>query len=64
MISVELSYIAKTLDWRLVGQDMSIENLCTDSRQVKTGDCFIALYGDNFDADGDRRWGCRRRHRR
>ena len=50
MISVELSYIAKTLGWRLVGQDMSIDNLCTDSRQVKTGDCFIALYGDNFDA--------------
>ena len=50
MISVELSYIAKTLDWRLVGQDKPIENLCTDSRQVKAGDCFIALYGDNFDA--------------
>ncbi|OIQ48509.1 MAG: hypothetical protein BM565_01130 [Gammaproteobacteria bacterium MedPE] len=50
MISVELSYIAKTLDWRLVGQDASIENLCTNSRQVKAGDCFIALYGDNFDA--------------
>lgn len=50
MISVELSYIAKSLDWQLIGEDTSIDSVCTDSRQVKDGDCFIALYGDNFDA--------------
>jgi UDP-N-acetylmuramoyl-tripeptide--D-alanyl-D-alanine ligase len=50
MISVQLSYIASTLGWRLVGDDRMIESVCTDSRSVKIGDCFIALYGDNFDA--------------
>jgi len=50
MISVQLSYIASTLGWRLVGNDRAIEQVCTDSRNVKIGDCFIALYGDNFDA--------------
>jgi len=50
MISVQLSYIASTLGWRLIGNDGAIEKVSTDSRSVETGDCFIALYGDNFDA--------------
>jgi len=50
MIKVKLSYIAAQLGWRLLGPDQTIDSVVTDSRQVKTGDCFIALYGDNFDA--------------
>lgn len=50
MISVKLSYIAKTLGWHLVGDDITISSVSTDSRTAKKGDCFIALYGDNFDA--------------
>jgi len=50
MINVKLSYIAKTLGWRHVGPDIEINQVVTDSRTVNEGDCFIALYGDNFDA--------------
>jgi len=50
MISIKLSYIAKTLGWQLLGDDVVIDSICTDSRSVSKGDCFIALYGDSFDA--------------
>ncbi|NRA70694.1 MAG: UDP-N-acetylmuramoyl-tripeptide--D-alanyl-D-alanine ligase [Gammaproteobacteria bacterium] len=50
MIAVKLSYIAQQLGWRLLGPDQVITQLVTDSRLVQSGDCFIALYGDNFDA--------------
>ena len=50
MISVQISYIAATLGWRIVGNDAVINNVCTDSREINKGDCFIALYGDSFDA--------------
>ncbi|MDP2561458.1 UDP-N-acetylmuramoyl-tripeptide--D-alanyl-D-alanine ligase [Psychrobium sp. 1_MG-2023] len=50
MIPVKLSYIAETLGWQHFGEDVEITQVTTDSRQVKSGDCFIALYGDNFDA--------------
>ncbi|MGB0835793.1 MAG: UDP-N-acetylmuramoyl-tripeptide--D-alanyl-D-alanine ligase [Psychrobium sp.] len=50
MIPLSLSYIAQTLGWRLIGEDQTLSSLSTDSRQVDKGDCFIALYGDNFDA--------------
>ncbi len=50
MIAVKLSYIAKTLGWRHIGPDIEIKQVVTDSRKVTAGDCFIALYGDNFDA--------------
>ncbi len=50
MISVHISYIATTLGWRVVGNDAVINNVCTDSRAINKGDCFIALYGDSFDA--------------
>jgi len=50
MITVKLSYIASELGWRHVGPDVEITQVVTDSRQVDAGDCFIALYGENFDA--------------
>ena len=50
MISVKLSYISAQLGWRLIGPDQMIGEVVTDSRTVNDGDCFIALYGDNFDA--------------
>lgn len=50
MIPIQLSYIANRLGWRLIGHDAVIENVSTDSRNISKGDCFVALYGDNFDA--------------
>ncbi|NRA52858.1 MAG: UDP-N-acetylmuramoyl-tripeptide--D-alanyl-D-alanine ligase [Gammaproteobacteria bacterium] len=50
MIAVKLSYIVAQLGWRLLGPDRVIESVITDSRQVTTGDCFVALYGETFDA--------------
>jgi len=50
MISIKLSYIAQVLGWRHLGEDVEINQVSTDSRAVNQGDCFIALYGDNFDA--------------
>jgi len=50
MIAVKLSYIVAKLGWRLIGPDRMIESVITDSRQVTTGDCFVALYGETFDA--------------
>ncbi|NRA60114.1 MAG: UDP-N-acetylmuramoyl-tripeptide--D-alanyl-D-alanine ligase [Psychrobium sp.] len=50
MIPIKLSYIAKQLGYRLIGDDQLICNIVTDSRKVDKGDCFIALYGESFDA--------------
>ena len=50
MIAVKLSYIAAQLGWRLLGDDQIIGDVVTDSRTVKSGDCFVALHGDKFDA--------------
>lgn len=50
MMPMRLSWIAAQLDWQLLGSDRTIEGITTDSRQVKSGDCFLALCGERFDA--------------
>src|SRR5580658_1347238 len=34
---------------RASGPDLAVENICTDSKQAKTGDLFVAIKGDRFD---------------
>ena len=50
MISLTLSEIAQALSARLQGDDRTIAGVSTDSRQINSGDLFIALKGPNFDA--------------
>jgi UDP-N-acetylmuramoyl-tripeptide--D-alanyl-D-alanine ligase len=50
MISLRLSEIALATAARLVGHDLDIQSVSTDSRAIKAGDLFIALKGPNFDA--------------
>lgn len=44
-----LSQAAQVLGGRLIGADVSIEAVSSDSRKLAKGDLFIALRGDNFD---------------
>lgn len=44
------SEFASIIGAELIGDDFSFSNLCTDTRQIKTGDFFIALSGERFDA--------------
>jgi len=46
----QLSQLAQELSAQLVGDDVSISRVSTDTRSVESGDLFIALRGDNFDA--------------
>ena len=49
MIPLTLSEIAKALEGQLVGDDVVIQQIGTDSRALKAGDVFLALKGINFD---------------
>ncbi|WP_333795785.1 UDP-N-acetylmuramoyl-tripeptide--D-alanyl-D-alanine ligase [Rheinheimera sp.] len=49
MISLTMSEIASATQGRLVGADISIKQVSTDSRNISAGDLFIALKGPNFD---------------
>ena len=49
MIPLQASDIAAALDAQLIGEDVLIESVSTDSRQIQAGDLFIALQGPNFD---------------
>lgn len=49
MIKMQLHQIATLLSARLVGKDVRIQGVSTDSRQVQAGQLFIALSGENFD---------------
>jgi len=44
-----LSQLAEALDGRLIGDDVLVRSISTDSRTLQTGDCFVALQGPNFD---------------
>lgn len=50
MIKVSLQTLAQVLDAELVGQDIEIDSVSTDTRQIETGSLFIALVGERFDA--------------
>ncbi|QFU74978.1 UDP-N-acetylmuramoyl-tripeptide--D-alanyl-D-alanine ligase [Halioglobus maricola] len=49
MRSFSLAELCEPLNAILVGGDCRIDSVCTDSRELKTGDLFVALSGDNFD---------------
>lgn len=51
MIMLELSNIARTLSGKLIGNNITISSVSTDTRSLREGDLFIALSGDNFDAN-------------
>jgi len=49
MISLTLSTIAKVTNGELIGNDISIGSISTDSRALKPEQVFLALKGPNFD---------------
>ncbi|WP_085298367.1 UDP-N-acetylmuramoyl-tripeptide--D-alanyl-D-alanine ligase [Cognaticolwellia mytili] len=49
MIPLSLSEIAQATDGQLVGRDLTINAITTDSRALNAGDVFLALKGPNFD---------------
>ena len=51
MINLALSAIAAQLNSKWQGDDVVITAVSTDTRTIKAGDLFIALSGDNFDAN-------------
>ncbi|MDK9775291.1 MULTISPECIES: UDP-N-acetylmuramoyl-tripeptide--D-alanyl-D-alanine ligase [unclassified Vibrio] len=50
MITVMLSQIADITGGELVGNDLSIESVSTDTRAIEQGALFVALVGERFDA--------------
>jgi UDP-N-acetylmuramoyl-tripeptide--D-alanyl-D-alanine ligase len=50
MISLMLSQIAESLDAELIGNDMVINSVSTDTRNIEQGALFVALVGERFDA--------------
>jgi len=46
---MKLSEVARALPGRLVGADVDIRGVTTDSRRIGAGDLFVALVGDRFD---------------
>ena len=50
MITMRLVDIAKNLDARLVGDDVTIQGVSINSREVHSAQLFIAIKGDHFDA--------------
>lgn len=49
MSTLPLSAIAAELNAEPIGNDTAIANICTDSRQLRAGDLYIALQGERFD---------------
>lgn len=45
-----LTQLEKVLSAQLVGADLSIDGVSTDTRNINAGDLFVALKGENFDA--------------
>lgn len=50
MISVALSQLATILQGELLGGDLTLDAVTTDTRQLKPGCLFVALKGECFDA--------------
>jgi len=50
MRNIMLSQLAQWCEGRLIGEDVSIEHISTDSRDVRENGLFVALKGERFDA--------------
>ncbi|SHE83562.1 UDP-N-acetylmuramoyl-tripeptide--D-alanyl-D-alanine ligase [Vibrio gazogenes] len=50
MIQVSLSQLANILEAELIGEDLYIHAISTDTRHIDKGALFIALVGERFDA--------------
>jgi UDP-N-acetylmuramoyl-tripeptide--D-alanyl-D-alanine ligase len=50
MIPLCLAEIAQAINGEIVGDDITIDSINTDSRALKNGELFLALKGPNFDA--------------
>ncbi|RLM28136.1 UDP-N-acetylmuramoyl-tripeptide--D-alanyl-D-alanine ligase [Brenneria alni] len=50
MIRVSLQQLASVLSAELIGEDVEIDDVSTDTRKLKAGCLFVALKGDKFDA--------------
>ena len=50
MISITLSQAAAVLQGELLGHDLTIDAVTTDTRKVTPGCLFVALKGERFDA--------------
>ncbi|WJV53305.1 UDP-N-acetylmuramoyl-tripeptide--D-alanyl-D-alanine ligase [Prodigiosinella aquatilis] len=50
MISVSLRKLATVLGAELVGEDLMIDDVSTDTRKLVAGSLFVALLGEKFDA--------------
>ncbi|MCW2487107.1 UDP-N-acetylmuramoyl-tripeptide--D-alanyl-D-alanine ligase [Candidatus Symbiopectobacterium sp. NZEC127] len=50
MIRVTLQQLATALNATLLGDDVAVETVCTDTRKLTPGCLFIALRGEKFDA--------------
>lgn len=50
MIKTDLQWICRAVDGQLFGDNISIDSVCTDTRQLTPGCLFVALKGANFDA--------------
>jgi len=49
MIRLDLSDIAQAISGKLVGDNIAIDSINTDSRALQDGELFLALKGPNFD---------------
>lgn len=50
MIRVDLAWVAAAVEGQLVGENLTIEDVSTDTRNLPAGSLFIALQGPNFNA--------------
>lgn len=46
---MHLSTIAKLIGGRLLGEDVSVRKIVIDGRKAQSGDCYIAIKGENLD---------------
>jgi len=48
---MSLQQLASTVNGRLVGENLSFSAISSDTRSLKKGDLFVALQGENYDAN-------------
>lgn len=49
MIPIRLSELSRVLDCEYQGEDILLTHICHDSRQIKPGDTYLAIRGEQFD---------------